>query len=743
MCGLSGYARMGRVTAEPDHAILHAMAETLKHRGPDGIAVKIAGQVGLGFTRLSIVDPTGGDQPIVSPDGSVALIANGEVYNHKELAANLPSGTRFRSKSDCEVLVHLYQRYGIDFLRDVRGIYAVVIWDTAKKQLIFARDRFGIKPLYFHRNQNRIVFGSEIKALFVDPECPRKLDWAACLADQVCTSAPTFEASAPITFFEGIEAAPAATVVSFDMETGQRGDYPYWKLPRFAGQSGATRDELVCAYRGALISSVEESCMSDAEIGLMLSGGIDSAAVGALAKTPQPLQTFTALNGGTLANGDGEHAHRVAALLGLPNHQVLLSTDQVPEPDEWRALLWQVESPLCGPEQFYKFEVHRFARATRPDLKVMLLGQASDEFNGGYSTVIGEGNWPDFVARLRYMARESALQRAPKLAPWWRHQFPLLREEALADGRRRGLPADGLGGAADADLYQAYIEWKYRDIQQYNCWHEDRTAAGNGIEARVPFLDHRVVEAAAAVPPELYEELLWDKEILRAALDGILPPEVLKRPKVPFFYGVGEYHVNLTFTEMLARNNEELIDQALSGPGAGQYLDADGIRATLGWLRTEPARGHISFLLRTVNLGLLEQLLASHPAPAARERVRLATELPVKDWKAERETITARVTGPRRLQPDAVPDWAPDVLLLAPVPSDGTAYIVVDGAIEYVVSAQEDPAWSSVVERIDAVRTIGELLGPLGTVDSPVAAQLMEAVAAGLIIVREPGSGTP
>jgi len=735
VCGLAGCLRLGRGTAEPDVALLRSMADSLKHRGPDGTSIHVDGQAGLAFTRLSIVDPVNGGQPIISPDGTVALIANGEVYNHKALAATLPAGTRMRSSSDCEVLVHLYQRDGLRFLDMVRGIYAIILWDSRRKKLIFARDRFGIKPLYFHRNSERIIFASEIKALLNDPACPRAVDWRTCLSDQMTTSAPVFADGDPVTYFEGIEAVPAATVLEIDAITGRPDRHPYWRLPSFSGEADAGRAELVRGYREALIAAVEESCMSDAEIGLLLSGGIDSAAVAALAKVPAPLQTFTALNGGTLANGDSRSAHEVAAALGLPNHQVALSVNRVPDPRQWRDLLWQVESPLCGPEQLYKFELHRHARSIRPDLKVMLLGQASDEFNGGYSTVIGEDGWPDFIARLRSMALQTALAHAPAFAPWWEHSHPFVREEVLRD-----LGGEAARAVVDADPYQLYVRWKYRDIQQYNCWHEDRTAAGNGIEARVPFLDHRVVEAAAAVPPALRADLLWDKRILREALAGILPRETLERPKVPFFYGAGEYHVNRTFTAMLAQDDGALIEEAFSGKNAHRYLDQDGVRATLAELRDAPAQGHIAFLLRIVNLGLLEQMVTGTPLPSGGGPARLGEELPVRDWDEQHAAITEEIFQPQPFTGAVVPAWADNVVVAAPVPSDGTYLIMVDGTVEYLVSEQDDPAWAFAVCRIDGGRTVAELAAEAGDATGVISERLAEAASVGLLTLNMPAA---
>ena len=685
--------------------------------------------MGLAFTRLSIVDPEGGDQPLTSVDGSVALIANGEVYNHRELRATLPAGARPRTDSDCEVLVPLYQRDGVRFLDSVRGIFAVVIWDRARGRLILARDRFGIKPLYFHRNAERVVFASEIKALFADPDCPRRLDWQQCLGDQLTTLAPAFEHAAPVTHFEGIESVPAGAVLEIDVRTGEARLHRYWRLPSFRDGADASPAELVAAYGTALRASVAESCMSDADIGLFLSGGVDSAAVAAFATAPE-LHTFTVLNGGTLANGDGEYAHRVARHLGLPNHQLAFPVGRVPSSQEWKDLLWLVESPLCGPEQFYKYQLHRFARSIRPDLKVMLLGQASDEFNGGYSAGLAQGgDWGDFAANLRQMARRRALYERPQLAPWWEGRYPLLTDEALGAG------AAGLL----TDPYQAFVAWKYRDIQQYNNWHEDRTAAGNGIEARVPFLDHRVVEAAAAVPVALRARLLWDKHILRAALDPVLPAEFVRRPKVAFYYGPGQRQVHRTFIAMLSQDGEALVDEALSGPVATRVINADGVRNTLRWLRDEPGGAPVELLLRVLNVGLLEQLLAAPPVPG-RDESAVQPELIVGDWDAQSAEIEDRVLDRRPVDLDAVPALGEDVQLVRAEPADGTYYLAVAGSLEYVFEAETDRDWLALLRAMDGHRSLRTLLGtaqaPFDAVEEP----LREAIDVGVVRLSSPPS---
>jgi asparagine synthase (glutamine-hydrolysing) len=729
MCGLAGFARTdGGALSEGSLPILEAMARSLSHRGPDDTKLLLDDPVGLAFNRLSIVDPVGGDQPLWSDDGSVVLIANGEIYNHRELARGLPAGTRFKTQSDCEVLIHLYRRDGVRFLDDVRGIYAVIIWDRARGRLVFARDRFGIKPLYFSRNGDRITFASEIKAIFAHPAAPRRLDWEACLVDQMATGASHFEDRRPVSWFEGIETVPAASVLEIELRTGELREHRYWTLPRPGEGVTLSPQELVRGYGELLAASVEESCMSDAEIGLFLSGGIDSAAVAAFSGSRETLHTFTALNGGTFANGDGEYAHRVAAALGRPNHQIVFDAERVPTRDEWKRLLWLLETPLCGPEAFYKYELHRFARATRPELKVMLLGQAADEFNGGYTVLEANGgDWNDFVANLRTLARRRGLLDCPRLTPWWDRELPLVLDEAL----------HACGARLPDDPYPPYVAHLYRQIQQYNNWHEDRTAAGNGVEARVPFLDQRIVELTAAIPIAERKRLLWDKQILREALRGVFPGELLDRPKVPFFHGSGIRHVHRTFVRMLAEGGDALVDEAFAGPRAREVVDIDGVRAALRRLEQRPGPD-VELLLRLVNAGLLEQMVAEVPEPPISWPAQpLPRELHVTSWDAERDAIEDELLPRGPLPLDAVPDFADDVLLVrAEPPERATWFLVVDGSLEYVIDEAEDAEWLGFLRAVDGERELGEILARLGDGLDALEPVLREAIEVGVLVLR-------
>lgn len=606
MCGIAGTARIDGQDLGPEaDALLELLADTLHHRGPDDRECLRMGPVGLAFTRLSLVNPEDGSQPLTSDDGNLVLIANGEVYNHRELAAQLPSGTRLKTGSDCEVLLYLYRQHGLDFLRDVRGMFGLILWDRARNQLILARDRFGIKPLYYHRDDRRITLSSEIKGLFADPATPRAFDWERSLAVPFLAASARFGGPEVVTWFEGVESVPAATILRIDLSDGRTHSHRYWEMPTEA-EEGVSAETFIQRYGDILEHSVQECATADTELGLFLSGGIDSAAVLALA-APQltDVHTFTALSGGTQVNGDAEHASWLARELGVQNHQVVFDRDHVPTPEEWCRLVWLSETPMAGPEIYYKHELHRFARAERPNLRGMLLGAASDEFNGGYSRDLsGDGDWESFVESLRYLDRATRLDQHPGLRRWWSEGHDFFSDEALA----RAI------GGTTTDVYRAYVNSEYAKVQQYNVWHEDRTAAGSGIEARVPFLDHRLIELSAVIPARLRPQLLWDKQILREAMRGRLPARIAERPKGPFFYGTGTWHAYQMLIRLLRRNDSELVDRALSAPGADLYLDGTAIRRRLAEFGDgETDAPGVEMLMRVVNMGLLAEMAATPP----------------------------------------------------------------------------------------------------------------------------------
>lgn len=728
MCGIAGFARTdgGRLEG-PVGDVLARMAEALRPRGPDDMQFVPTDRACMSFTRLAIVDPEGGRQPFATADGQVVLAANGEIYNHRELRAGLRHPATFRSESDCEVLLHLYLQEGMEFLRDVRGMFGIAVIDLRAQRLLLARDRLGIKPLFLHRAGDTVLFGSEIKALFEHPLCPRELDWAAALADQSLSSAPVMTGEPPITWFAGIEHVPPATVLDISLRDGTTREHRYWRLPE-PGEPDEPPESYTGRLTELLTSSVQECLMADAEIGVFLSGGVDSAGVAALAGTSGP-HSFSALTGSTLLNGDAAFARRTAELLGLPNHLVAFGADRVPSQEEWKRLVWLMESPLCGPEQFYKSEMYRYSRIVRPDLKAILLGSGADEFTGGYTVdLAGGGDWDDFLGNLRQVARRGALEGRSAMTYWWEGTAtPLLSEDAVAAVAPR---------CAD-DAYDAYLAWKFRDMQHYNLWVEDRTASGNAVEARVPFLDHRIVALLAGVPRAYRRGLFWNKQIVRDALADLLPDEILRRPKIAFYEGDGVRQTHRTFAALLARDDGALVEEALSAPRAAQYLDGPNLRRTVRDLVAGRTSTHVELVLRLVNLGLLDAMTIA--APDRRGGLGPAPyELRAADLAgAQARALLHRVDVSER----QVLRLAPAVLLLHD--GDGhVSYLAVDGELRFVIDHATDAAWLNLLRELDGVSSLGEVAERGGVELADVGELLEQSVDGGLLEVV-PGAGAP
>ncbi len=735
MCGIAGVARIdGNVLPERASEVLEALARTLAHRGPDDRRLFSEGPVGLAFNRLSLVDPENGAQPLVSADGDVVLIANGEIYNHRQLAAGLPPGTRLSTGSDCEVLLYLYQRDGLRFLDRVNGMFAFVLWDRKRQLLLMARDRFGIKPLYYHRDSERIVFASEMKALFADAGTPRSLDWNRALGEYDMNATPAFVHGRITTWFEGIDIVPPATILQIRLQDGTTTEHRYWELPGPDADSDLSDQDYTAAFRDLLAAAVADCATADTELGLFLSGGIDSAAVAALAPGGG-IRTFTALTPGTALNGDAHGGHRTAELLNLRNHQVLIGADRVPGPQEWRDLVWLAETPLVGPEAFYKFEMHRFARQNFPEIKGMLLGAAADEMNGGYTRgFAGEGgNWDDFESNLRDLQRRQALERNPKLGYWWELDGVPLLNDAVID------PSSPYSD----DPYAGYLAWQYRSLEQYNVWHEDRTAAGNGVEARVPFLDHRLIELVARIPAARRPALLWDKRIVREAMRGILPEEIRTRPKGAFFYGEGDRHTNRFLTRLLAQNGAVLVEEALSSENARRFLNADGVRAAMEQLTRSPAAGNVELLLNVVNLGLLDVMTAQLPAPPAQAAPRpIPVELSAPDWEHNASEIIALVVAEPEIDHEVAYSLADNVLLACVPALPDTWFIAVDGSFEYEISAADDSGWLALLQALDGHLTLAEALAKTGADIVELAGLFQEALAGGIIEANSVRTGS-
>lgn len=742
MCGIAGTLKWlhgpsglnfaAREVGQGDHSALRAMGEQIAHRGPDDQQLYCDGPLGLVFRRLSIVDLDGGRQPLLNEDGALALVVNGEIYNYPELYAELRGRHRFRTRSDSEVILHLYEEHGLGFLDRLNGMYALALWDRREQRLVLARDRLGIKPLYYNISRDRLIFGSEIKALLAWPDCPREVDWAAALPGMNRVfSGP------PASYFKGIECLPGGCVLVADARRGTADVRRYWQLPLPADEEFAadrrSESEIVAGYRELLTDAVRINLQADVEVGVFLSGGVDSVSVSALAARERPLHTFSVLSLSTLTNGDAEFAHRAARHFELPNHQVLFRWHDLSfTPADWKRLLWLCETPLCNAEQLYKFHLHRYARAHRPDLKVMLTGQGSDEFNGGYgrqwqsSVPAEEQSWGRFMDALRVHER-------------WPLEGPELRalsERAGARVVRSEFLASLAGRALARHPWFIYAEQHVSTLQQYNLWHEDRTAAGNHIENRVPFLDHRLVEYSMRVPPARYEALFWDKRILREAVRGLVPDQLRERAKGPFFYGEDVRYTWRMIHAMLVADDRALVREAM-GDGQHPVLDWRAALQALEAVSNDPEYEALESILVLVNMALLERMARDLPAPPDASHAEVLPAVDITDWDSQRPQLALQLAHRRAtIDLDHVPVFPANTYL---VREDNLAIaapaslLVVDNEAKFFFDEAECGAWVQVLRRVDGERTLRDILAELQIDESDVRKYLEEALDFGVI----------
>lgn len=561
MCGIVGiYSLDG---AKPiDAKLLGAMNDVIVHRGPDSAGVYVdPGRVGLAMRRLSIIDVAGGDQPIGNEDGSVQVVYNGEIYNFRDVRAELEAkGHRFETNTDTEVVVHAYEEYGDDCVQRFQGMFTFALWDARRGRLLLARDRVGQKQLFFTQAGGQLLFGSEIKALLAHPAVERRLRPAALNHYLTFLYVPE-----PLTMFEGIEELRAGCVLT--AERGRVEVRPYWQL-RYDVDLGMSPDAAVRGLREHLENAVRDCLVSDVPIGAFLSGGIDSGAVVALmAKyTPGQVNTFSIgyATGGE-AFDERAFARELAARYGT-HHREFEMTPDVREIAP--RLVHAFDQPFADSTAIPTWYL---CELTRRHVTVALSGLGGDELAAGYERHRGAllaerlRFIPGFVHRALLRPLADALpdpesgnpwgQRLKRFAraaelPFEERYFELLsqlsraaRESLLAPDFLEQIDLDEprthfqrvLDPVADAHpLNQAL----YADLKLYLPGDlltlSDRVSMAHSLELRVPYLDHRLLEFAATVPPGLKLRGMERKHLLKRAVRDLLPASFFRRRKMGF-----------------------------------------------------------------------------------------------------------------------------------------------------------------------------------------------------------------
>jgi asparagine synthase (glutamine-hydrolysing) len=551
MCGIAGYVRR---QGPADEAIVAGMCSAITHRGPDDQGIHVDGGCAIGMRRLSIIDLSTGHQPMSNEDGTVWVVFNGEIYTYLHIRAELESrGHRFRTRSDTETLVHLYEEWGAEGVSRLGGMFAFAIWDAPRRRLLLARDRLGKKPVYYADTPEGFYFASEIKSLRAagvplseDREALRWYFLLGYLPD-------------PLTAFQGVRKLPPGAWLVWDQETGRITTESYWKVPRFTGQAPDFDYQDSKARLASLFDEcVRERLIADVPLGAFLSGGIDSSLVVAsmARQTAEPVKTFSIGFEEAEYNETG-YARQVAEQYGTDHHEIMVRPDSV---GLVHRLVRHFDEPFADSSAIPTFLVSEFAARS---VKVVLSGDGGDEFFGGYRSFFvtrREQRWDRAPRPLRRVAGwafellpyatpgKNFLRMATRLTPADRYfelsyahhslRKRLLQPEwMLPSNLERAIftafPDTRDGADADPLAQAMYFEATSKltgDILVK----VDRMSMAASLEVRCPLLDHRMVEFACAVPHDAKMGASTGKRILLDALGDRLPPALLNRPKKGF-----------------------------------------------------------------------------------------------------------------------------------------------------------------------------------------------------------------
>ena len=635
MCGINGivYSRKSGRDVDPERLI--RMRDVIEHRGPDGAGIFAEGRIGLGHRRLSIVDLATGDQPMFNADRSCVIVYNGEVYNHADHRDDLAaSGYEYRSTSDTETILHLYEEFGADCVHRLRGMFAFAIWDKNKDELFIARDRFGVKPLYYVRDQDgSLFFASEIKALIEAGAVTPKLNYAA-LPDQLANHGT----SADETLFDGVKRLLPGHILKW--KDGELRIERYWDLDFEPKSSVADEGETVEEWFELFCESVRLRLMSDVPLGMFLSGGIDSSAIATIMSglVDQPIKTFSVGFKEREAN-EFEYARLVAKEFKTDHREITITPDQFF--DELPNLIWHEDEPLGFEASVPLYFVSKLAQE---HVKVVLTGEGSDETLAGYGryrkalTLLDYGEryeamTPSIVrgaVRSGVAALPSALNRKLKRTFLSRDaDFENLYFDnfAIFNKKRQHdlFSAQTRDRIAETNPYSYLHRWLaettaestldkllYVDTKTY--LHEllmkqDQMSMAASIESRVPFLDHKLVEFTAKLPETMKLRGRTTKWILREAMKNILPREILDRPKMGFPVPLGDW---------LRGSHKYLIDEYVVGDrtAARGIFDHDAVRT----LAAEHIAGedHTSRIFRLINLEMWQRIFIDGEGKPAR-----------------------------------------------------------------------------------------------------------------------------
>jgi asparagine synthase (glutamine-hydrolysing) len=619
MCGIAGFIDLWDVRPARDEeqraAILDRMCRIIRHRGPDDQGVMIKPGVALGMRRLSIIDLVSGDQPISGEDGSITIVFNGEIYNFLELKPQLEArGHKFKTHSDTEAIVHAYEEFGPDCLNDLRGMFALAIWDDRARRLFIARDRAGKKPLYYTVTPNgTLVYGSELKSLLEHPDVRGELDVKALDAYLVLGYVPD-----PLSIFRHIHKLPPGHYLTF--ADGKVSVKQYWDF-EFETNESRSEDDYLEELRALLDESVRLRLISDVPLGAFLSGGIDSSTVVAIMARHmgQPVKTFS-IGFHEDSYNELKYARLTAEKFGTDHHEFFVTPDICSVVDE---LVWHFDEPFADSSAIPTYMVSKLAR---DHVTVILSGDGGDELFAGYTRYVVDRKREGFrflPKQLREGVMRPLSERLPH-ATWGRNYLhnvsldPISRYldsvSIFTSLNRKSLYTSEFTQQLGSTNYVSKLFQEvagkitndepldrllYLDSKTYLpgdiLTKVDRMSMAVSLEARAPLLDHKLIDFVTKIPASLKLAGLETKYLLKKAVQDLVPSEILNRPKQGFGVPIQEW-IN---QQLRSRLRETLTESRTRQRG---YLDSRYV----GVLLDEHERGRRDHSMRLWSLFMLE-----------------------------------------------------------------------------------------------------------------------------------------
>jgi asparagine synthase (glutamine-hydrolysing) len=570
MCGIYGILNFDR-PEQPSDSILSAMGGVIKHRGPDDFGQYRGRGVGLGMRRLSIIDVSGGHQPLCNEDESIWIVLNGEIYNFQSLRDEMEAkGHTFRTRSDTEVIVHLYEQEGLEFFKRLRGMFGLAIWDAKRERLVLGRDRIGEKPLFIRRESGRLLFASEVKSILQVEGVPRRLNHAALEEYLALGYVP-----APLCLLEGIEKLPAGHYLV--AEKGRTEIREYWDVP-FGQPEKHSEEEWIERIRAKIQETVRMQLVSDVPLGAFLSGGLDSSTIVAVMAglTGRPVKTYS-------IGYQGEHSYYnelpyasvVAKAFGTDHHEIVVQpvvSELLPK------LVWHLDEPIADSACLTTYLVSKLARES---VTVILSGVGGDELFGGYRRYLGNSlmryysflpgpvrkkwlpalldripqdrhsTWKDYARYAAAFVKSAELDPASRYMGYVTLFAPQVQHELLQQGKAAD---SGVSNLAAAALQESFARCTDPDSLNRILYADlktslpddllamtDRMSMAASIECRAPLVDYELVELMARMPSALKVRGFTMKYLMKKAVAPWLPREILERKKRGFGAPIGAW----------------------------------------------------------------------------------------------------------------------------------------------------------------------------------------------------------